>query len=169
MSNKIDKNTVPEGFTLGLVLVDAIPVILFGVNCILIGMLCNNPLFIIGAVLCLVSGAIKVLWKLIVVLKRKNIWPLFVQMRIVMPIGFVIILISVILDIALKNIDYTLLKIMIFGFPQIIFFILGLIGMIMMGFFGAKLDSTDLKSNWIEQITNGISQLCYLVGILFLL
>ncbi len=45
---KMTKDIVPEDFTLGLVAVDAIPVILFGVNCILIGRRLGSVPFIFG-------------------------------------------------------------------------------------------------------------------------
>lgn len=41
-----------------------------------------------------------------------------------------------------------------------------IIGMIMMSIFACKLDSTKLRSNWIEQITNAIAQGCFLLGVL---
>lgn len=84
------KDIVPEGFTMGLVLVDALPVIFFAGSMFLIGQRFSSALFMLGALFCLVGGAGKVLWKTIVVLKKKNIWPLFVQMRILMPLGFLL-------------------------------------------------------------------------------
>lgn len=44
-----------------------------------------------GAVVCLVSGVVKVLWKGIAAVTRRNIWPMFVQMRVFMPAGFALI------------------------------------------------------------------------------
>ena len=41
-------------------------------------------LFVTGALICLLSGVVKVLWKLIAAVFRRNIWPMFVQMRIFM-------------------------------------------------------------------------------------
>lgn len=51
-------------------------------------------------------------------------------------------------------------------FPQVILFVLGLIGMGLMGYFAKNLDSTDVKSNWIEQITNSLAQLFIFIGLL---
>ena len=42
-------------------------------------------------------------------------------------------------------------------------------GMVLMGVFAAKLDSADVRSNWIEQLTNTIAQASIFTGILFLL
>ena len=50
----------------------------------------------------------------------------------------------------------------------LIFFAVGVIGMVLMGVFAAKLDSADVRSNWIEQLTNTIAQAAIFTGILFL-
>lgn len=163
---KITKNDVPEDFTLGLVFVDAIPVIFFGVNCILIGTHLPNILFVIGAALCLWAGAAKVIWKLIVVLKKKNIWWMFMQMRILMPIGFVLMIVSVLL--ARKLIDFYAVKDMVLGLPSVLFFGLGVLGMILMGVFAGVLDSKNVKANWIEQITNSLAHISIFIGLLLI-
>ena len=43
------------------------------------------------------------------------------------------------------------------------------IGMGLMGFFAKNLDSTDVKANWIEQITNSSAQLFIFMGLLMLI
>lgn len=166
---KMTKDVVPEGFTLGLALVDAIPVIVFGVNAILLSMLFKGGslLFLLGGILCLVSGAIKVLWKVIVVLKKKNVWWMFMQMRIVMPLGFVLMIVAMIVDHAKWS--FAGLWAGFTSMPSLIFFIIGILGMVGMGVLGAKLDSSDVKSNWIEQTDNSIAQIAICIGIIFLL
>ena len=161
------KDTIPENFTLPLVFTDAIPVIFFTLNMILLGKMFESPLFILGSLLCFLGGAGKVLWKLIVVLKQKNVWFLFVQLRILMPVGFLMIFASLILGR-----DQLSLYAIVSGFtsmPSLVFFILGILGMILMMIFAKKLDSSDVKSNWIEQLTNGLSQIFIFIGLLFLL
>ena len=91
---KISKDTLPEDFTLLLALTDSLPVFFFGASMLLIGRNFSSLLFISGALLCLIGGAGKVLWKIIVVLQKKNVWPLFIQMRILMPAGFLLMLTS---------------------------------------------------------------------------
>lgn len=54
-------------------------------------LLLHSALFVAGAVVCLVSGVVKVLWKGIAAVTRRNIWPMFVQMRVFMPAGFALI------------------------------------------------------------------------------
>ena len=71
---KITKDTVPEDFTLSLALVDALPVLFFGGSMILTALLFKSRLFLIGALACFWAGAAKVLWKIIVVKKKKNSW-----------------------------------------------------------------------------------------------
>lgn len=168
MSNKpkMTKDTIPENFTLPLAVVDALPVLFFGGSVILIGLLFKNILFILGAVLCFWAGAAKVLWKIIVVLKKKNIWFLFMQMRIVMPLGFVLMLLAVILY--RNSISLPAVFAAVLSFPSVIFFAVGLLGMALMGVFAAKLDSADVRSNWIEQLTNTFAQAAVFTGILFL-
>lgn len=84
----MNKNVVPNDFTLGLALFDGLPVITFAGSMILISYLFSSKLFLIGSFVCLFAGLSKVIWKIIVVLKNKNIWFFFIQMRITMPIGF---------------------------------------------------------------------------------
>ena len=69
------KPAVPEGFTLSLALVDALPVIFFGAATLVLGLKMASPVFAIGAVLCFVGGAGKVTWKLIIALAHRNIPP----------------------------------------------------------------------------------------------
>ena len=168
MSSKpqMTKDTIPENFTLSLAAVDALPVLFFAGSMILIGLIFSSPLFLLGAGLCFWAGAAKVLWKIIVAARKKNIWWLFLQMRIVMPIGFVLMLLAVILN--LKAIDISTVLAAIVSLPSVFFFAAGLIGMILMGMFASKLDSSDLRSNWIEQITNALAQAAFFFGILLL-
>lgn len=163
---KITKDSVPEDFSLSLALVDAFPVLFFGGSIILISLLFHNMLFFTGAVLCFWAGAAKVIWKILVVTKQKNIWWLFLQMRIVMPAGFFLMLLSVLLN--LSKINLPAIWKTVTSFPSVIFFVLGIFGMISMGVFTAKLDSGNVRANWIEQLTNAVSQFFFFIGILLL-
>ena len=163
---KMTKDTIPENFTLPLALVDALPVLFFGGSTILIGLLFGSPLFIAGAALCFWAGAAKVLWKIIVVKKKKNIWWMFLQMRIVMPVGFALMLLAVIINRNAINLNAVFAAVV--SFPSVIFFAIGVTGMVLMAVFAAKLDPADLRSNWIEQLTNTIAQAAIFIGILLL-
>ena len=164
---KMTRDTIPEDFTLSLALIDALPVLFFGGSIILIGLMFRKVLFLIGALLCFWAGAAKVIWKIIVVTKKKNIWWLFMQMRIVMPVGFLLMLLSVILN--LKAIKLSVILTAVTSMPSVVFFAIGIVGMVLMGIFASKLDSSDVRSNWIEQITNALAQGSIFVGILFLI
>lgn len=168
MSNKpkMTKDTVPENFTLSLALVDALPVLFFGGSMILIGLLFRSVLFLIGAILCFWAGAAKVLWKIIVVKKKRNVWWMFLQMRIVMPAGFALMLLAVLLN--RDKIAVSAFLSSVVSLPSVIFFAIGAAGMVLMGVFAAKLDPSDARSNWIEQLTNAAAQAAIFTGILFL-
>ena len=158
--NKMTKDTVPQDFTLSLAVVDAVPVLFFGASMIVAGVLFKSVLFITGAALCLFAGAAKVIWKIIVVLKKKNIWWMFMQMRTLMPVGMLMMIAGGIM--CRGNVDFSLF----IRLPAVIFFALGVLGMVMMTVFAFSLDSSDLKSNWIEQLTNGFAQICFFAGLL---
>lgn len=162
----INRNTVPENFTVGLALFDALPVFFFGIAVILLGVLLHSATFFLGALLCFAAGAAKVIWKLIVVLKQKNVWWLFVQMRYLMPIGFVLMITGVICQWGDPDFHYILRSAC--EFPVSVFLLIWLFCLILMGVFGAVLDSTKVRSNWIEQITNCVGQFSFLLGVILL-
>ena len=164
---RMTRDIIPEDFTLSLALIDALPVLFFGGSIILIGLMFRKVLFLIGALLCFWAGVAKVIWKIIVVTKKKNIWWLFMQMRIVMPVGFLLILLSVILN--LKAIKLSVILSAVISMPSVVFFAIGIVGMILMGIFASKLDSSDVRSNWIEQLTNTVAQASIFAGVLFLM
>lgn len=164
---KMTKDTIPEDFTLSLALVDALPVLFFGGSMILTGVLFGSRLFMFGAALCFWAGAAKVLWKIIVVTRKKNIWWMFLQMRTVMPLGFVLMLLAVFVNHSGINLPSVFAAVL--SFPAVLFFAIGIIGMVLMGVFAAKLDPADVRSNWIEQLTNAVAQASVFTGICFLL
>lgn len=108
----------------------------------------------------------KTVRKIIVVTKKKNVWWLFLPMRIVMPIGFALMLLAVILG--RKTIRLSAVFAAVISLPSVAFFALGVAGMVLMGVFAARLDSSDVRSNWIEQLTNTAAQAAIFVGILLL-
>lgn len=153
-----------EKFPLSLALFDAFPVIFFSISMILIGINFKNAVFMIGAVCCTIAGLLKVIWKIIIAATRKDIAILNRQMRFVMPSGFLLIIIGVIMGVG--SIDVSSLLVKITSFPSILFFVVTIIGMALMMVFAFKLDGTKRSSNWIEQITNAIAQGCLLLGII---
>ena len=162
--NKITRDTIPEGFGVPLALTDMIPVVFFGLSAVKLGSMLHSGLFIAGALICLVSGVVKVLWKLIAAVSGKNIWPMFVQMRIAMPIGFLLLPAALIAERA--NLRGEAILAGLLGFPACAFFGAGALGMILMMIFAFALDSSDVRSNWLEQSVNGAAQICFFVGLL---
>lgn len=86
--NRMTRETIPEGFSAPMAFVDLLPVVFFGLSAVKAGNLFHSGLFVAGAVVCLLSGVVKVGWKLIAAVSQRNIWPMFVQMRVLMPVGF---------------------------------------------------------------------------------
>ena len=68
-------------FTLTLALVDALPVLFFGGAAAMLGVKLQSALFIVGAALCLLAGAGKVAWKVLLALKGKDVAILGAQLR----------------------------------------------------------------------------------------
>lgn len=162
--NRMTRDTVPEGFSVPMALVDLIPVVFFGLSAVKAGSLFHSGLFMAGAVVCLLSGSVKVGWKLIAAVSKRNIWPMFVQMRILMPTGFLMLLAALIVDRAGLNGEAILAGLT--GFPACIFFLAGALGMILMTVFAFQMDSSDPKVNWTEQIINSLAQISFFVGLL---
>ena len=156
-----------EKFPLSLALFDALPVILFSTAMFIIAVNYKNILFIIGAMLCTLAGVCKVIWKIIIAGTRKDITLLNKQLRVTMPVGFILMIIGIIIKAGSINMHWLLASIL--SFPAVCFFAVTVIGMILMMIFAFKLDGTKLSSNWIEQITNAIAQGCMLIGVLILI
>lgn len=164
IENKMTKDTVPEGFSVSLALMDMIPVIFFGLSAIRIGRLLKSKLFQLGAVICLGSGVVKVLWKIIAAVLQKNIWPMFVQMRILMPVGFLLLIVALI--IGHKKLNGPAILKGFTSFPSCIFFAVAVIGMLLMAVFAYQLDSSDIRVNWLEQSVNATAQICFFIGVM---
>ena len=162
--SNITKDTVPEGFSLGLALFDAVPVIFFGIATTLLAKMTDSPIVFIGGLICFISGMLKVLWKVIVVIKKKNVWFLFTQMRKGMPLGFLILIIGVVIACFTK--DLSALGAGLLRPAPIICIVLFFAGMGGMGYLGSKLDSADPRSNWIEQGCNTAAQAFFLLAMI---
>ena len=155
-----------EGFTLALALVDAIPVLFFGISMLIIGSRFGSVLFLIGAALSFVAGCFKVAWKLILALKKKDIKWLNKPFLPMQGAGFLLIILSII--IGFKKINWNMILSDIIGLPAVIFFALWIILMLVMVWYRkTKFKGTDAKSNWTAQIINAVAQAALLLGIIF--
>lgn len=154
----------PKDFTLALALFDAVPVILFMITATIVAIRFNNPIFLSGAALCSLAGLGKIVWKIIVVTKNINIPFFFYEFRVLMPLGFLLIIFSFIIvngTINRKDVKRRLLH-----FPAVIFFIITVFSLIGMMIIKLTMDLTSLKTNWIAEITNTIAQGSLLLGVL---
>jgi hypothetical protein len=155
-----------EGFTLGLALVDAIPVLSFGISMVIIASRFDSPLFLIGSILSVLGGCCKVAWKMVLGVTKKDLRWLNKPFVPMMASGFLLMLISFI--IGFGKINWPAVGTAIIGLPSILFFAawLGLMGF--MGWYRKhKFKNDDAHSNWTAQIINAIGQTCLLLGILF--
>ena len=155
-----------EGFTLALALVDAIPVLSFGISMVIIATRFDSPLFLIGAALSVLAGCCKVAWKLVLGIWKKDLRWLnkpFLPMQIT---GFGFILGSLIANIG--RINWAGVLAAVVSFPSLLFFLLWMGLMFFMGWYRKnKFRQDDAHSNWTAQIVNAIGQTCLLLGILF--
>ena len=155
-----------EGFTLGLALVDAIPVLSFGISMVIIASRFPSPLFMIGAVLSVLGGCCKVAWKLVLGIAKKDLRWINKPFVPMMASGFLLLILSVLLNIT--KIHWANMAAAIVSLPSMLFFAawIGLMGF--MGWFRKhKFSNNDAKANWTAQIVNAIGQTCLLLGILF--
>jgi len=191
-TNKTENNQAQLEASFGMALVDALPVICFSISIAMIASMYDSAVFLIGALLCIIAGLGKVLWKLILAASHKDIQLLYRQFHYLMPGGFVLILLSLIisrpsLSELWKNIS---------SFPCNILFLLAIVGFVVMGILGAaaeshamkncashngmayvldsqsesgqEMDSSSKRTNWIEQLVNLAAQLCILFGVLMI-
>lgn len=155
-----------EGFTIGLALVDAIPVLSFGISMLIVAGRFQSPLFMIGAALSVLAGCCKVAWKLVLGIWKKDLRWLnkpFVPMQ---ASGFLLMLLSFI--IGFGKINWAGVAAAVISLPSILFFAawLGLMGF--MGWYRKhKFSNENAHSNWTAQIINAVGQTCLLLGILF--
>ena len=155
-----------EGFTVALALVDAIPVLSFGISMGIIGSRFDSPLFLLGAGLSILAGCCKVAWKLILGIAQKDLKWLnkpFVPMQ---ASGFLLILISLVLG--WKKISWSGVLAAVTGLPSILFFACWIGCMFAMSWYRKhRFQRNDARSNWTAQLINAAGQTCLLLGILF--
>ena len=158
----MSKAEVPEGFTLALALVDAIPVLFFCAAAILFGVKLASALFALGAALAFVGGAGKVCWKLVIALAHKNIPWLGKQMRITMPLGFLLMIAGG----AMRGSDALALLAEMGHMPSLALVLVWVGCMCAMGYFAGHRDQTSARDNWTEQLTNATGQAALLLAVL---
>ena len=161
-----NRNSAPDDFTLSLALVDALPVLFFAISMGLIASRFTSVLFGLGAAVIVLASCGKVLWKLLLGLRKQNIpWlnRYFIPCQIS---GFVLILLSLVLHF--RTIRWEELLVQLTHFPSALFFLLWLCGMGCMSWYRKNRFDNSLKANWTAQIINTVTQGALLVGILCL-
>lgn len=153
---------VPESFTVALALEDAVPVVLFCLATIALGRALASPLFVAGASIAFVAGALKVSWKLVWALAHRNIYILSRQMRFLMPLGFAAMLLGLILAHEVAG----ALILRMLALPSLPFTLAWAVLICCMVRFARTKDQLDSKSNWKEQGTNSLAQLAFLLSVL---
>lgn len=112
----------------------------------------------------MLAGLGKVTWKFIKAVSRKDVRLLFVQMRFLMPAGFLLMIISLFAD----HVDFSAVWKNITGFPCWILFAVGCAGMLAMIIFALTADPGNARANWAEQAVNALTQLFFLLGVIII-
>ena len=152
--------------SIGMALMDALPVLCFCGTIGCLAMIWDSPLFLLGGILCIAAGVGKVLWKLILAAAKRNVAVLNKQFRYLMGGGFLLILLS--LAAGYQNIRPDVIWKNLAWFPGNLCFGVGIAGMILMGILAVKLDPASRKANWLEQSVNLAAQLAVLFGVVLI-
>ena len=155
----------PQDFTLSLALVDTLPVLFFACSMALVARRFASVLFCLGAAVIVLASCGKVLWKLLLGLRKQNVpWlnRYFIPCQIS---GFVLILLSLVLKF--RVIRWGSLLARLTHFPSGILFLLWLCGMGCMSWYRKNRFDNSLKANWTAQLINTVTQGALLLGMLF--
>ena len=155
-----------EGFTVALALVDAIPVLSFGISMLIIASRFDSPLFLVGAAFSVLGGCCKVAWKLMLGITKKDLRWLNKPFVPMMAGGFLLLVVSMVLGF--RKISWAGVAAAVLRMPSILFFLAWIGLMFVMSWYRKnKFRNDDARSNWTAQIINAIGQTCLLLGILF--
>jgi hypothetical protein len=161
-------------YTLGLALFDIVPVLVFLAAGVLLWTMWSDKLLLAGVICSFIAGLSKVLWKLEVVVKKRNSAVLTGIFHFLMPVGFILMILAVALstfkcvagggafaDSAMAGLWRGLTM-----RPAMWCFLGGFAGMCLMGYLGSHMDES-AKANWIEALVNAAAQLAMLAGVVF--
>jgi len=160
----MSREEVPQGFTLGMAGMDAVPVVFFAAgSAVLSARLETGSLFMLGAAICTAAGTMKVLWKVLIACRNRNIIGLSRQLRVLMPAGFALMAGSL---IAGKKLPALLAGMM--RMPSLACFLAGAACLVFMMRLARTEDSADAGANWKEQAVNCLAQGAILAGVLLM-
>lgn len=160
-------------YTIGLALFDMVPVLLFLACGLILWSMYAKPLFLAGVIASFIGGTCKALWKLIVVVGKRDRHGLTTAFHILLPGGFVLMLLSVVIDVSRDSLagaplaEGSTLSGILCGLsvmPAPLLFLAGAFGMCLMGYLGSRMDESR-GANWIEELVNAFSQLAFLAGV----
>ena len=167
MADNVVEMSVP------LAIMDFVPVALFFINCILVGInlkrvhLIGGIIFSIGGFISFVGGFFQAFWKLMILLIDEDISIFHAQFKFSLPLGFLFMLIAIL--VSWKKIQWKAVKSKLLSFPCIIFVVLTIICLIAMLLFLIILKSNKLKSIYIKESVNIVFQasisLCALLAL----
>ena len=162
IKNNTELRSEYKEYTLGLAVFDHLPVLLFLMSGLVMYSMYSSPILLAGVLACFVGGSCKAAWKLIVVRQHRDLAILTRAFHILMPAGFVLMLLSV---PAGGKAAFAGLWRSITMMPAALLFALGFALMCLMGYLGSHMDSS-ARSNWIEEIVNTLAQLAVLIGVI---
>lgn len=147
---------------MGLALVDLMPVLLFLMSGTIMYSMYRSPLLLAGVLACFTGGLCKAIWKMIIVISKKDCTGLTRAFHILLPAGFVLMLLSV---PAGGKAAFSGLWRSVTMMPAAILFAAGFALMCLMGYLGSRLDSS-AGSDWTEELINTFAQLAVLAGVI---
>lgn len=158
-------------FSMPLAIVDAVPVLLFLTNCILIGSAMRSALFLVGAVLCFAAGFFKVIWKVCIAASGNDHSWLNRAFLPVMMTGFVLLILGIVLAIHGHTVPSSFLLHLtragaFVSFSIALIFLIALI--VVRSIFGKRKFNSSETLNWIGEGLNIGFQAAVLSGILFM-
>ena len=149
-------------YTMGLALLDIMPVLLFLASGLIMYSMYGSPLLLAGVLARFTGGLCKAIWKMIVVVSKNDLPGLTRIFHILMPAGFALMMLSVPAGgkAAISGLWRSVTMM-----PASILFIAGFALMCLMGYLGSHMDSS-ARSNWIEELVNSLAQLAVLAGVI---
>ena len=149
-------------YTMGLALLDLVPVFVFFASGLIMYSMYGSLLLLAGVLASFTGGLCKAVWKMIVVISKKDITGLTRAFHILMPAGFALMILSVPAGgrAALSGFWRSVTMM-----PALVLFISGFALMCLMGYLGSHMDNS-ARSNWIEELVNTLAQLAVLAGVI---
>lgn len=149
-------------YTMGLALLDMVPVFLFLASGLIIYSMYGSLLLLAGVTACFTGGLCKAVWKVIVVIRKRDLTGLTRAFHILMPAGFALMILSVPAGgrAALSGFWRSVTMM-----PALVLFVTGFALMCLMGYLGSHMDNSS-GSNLIEEWVNTLAQLSVLAGVI---